>query len=562
MKRLSSKITVLIVNRENSALESILVHLFLFHIFHFQLIQIMAAKYKKPGVYKEEKNASPKSVVAVPTAVPAFVGYTPQAEYQGKSYLNVPIKISSWNEFLAIFCLPKKEREIPQQYSPNYFVVNKPKSQVAVNSFSVALGDYLILPDPSTIYYLFLSVKLFFENGGGEAYIVSVGTYGKVSGRPLGSNDRLINQNVSLNALLIGLSLLKKEPEPTLYVFPDATLLSIDNYATLMQAMLLQCEELGSTMSLLDVQGGNNPSQQNYLQLIENFRNNTGSIGLCYGAAYFPFLGTTVLQPEDLNYTNFFGGDLDQLSELINPKNSDASVTSVFEMINDIHNQSISVSQLNNALLKSSAFYASFFAKVLDFANTLPPSAAMAGLITMNDNVKGVWNSPANIGINQVKDLPIHLNNDQQGPLNVDPLSGKSINVIRSFIGEGVLVWGARTLDGNSQDYRYIAVRRTLIFLEQSCKSAIEAYVFQPNDANTWTAVKSMISNFLTGIWKQGGLAGSIPDDAFSVECGLGTTMTAQDIMDGYMNVSIRVALTHPAEFFVLTFQQEMASSS
>lgn len=522
----------------------------------------MAEKYKTPGVYIDEINAFPNSVVSVPTAIPAFVGYTPQAEYQGKSYLNVPVKITSWNEFLAIFCFPQKARVKQQQYSPNYFVIDENVIQADTSSISFDNRNLSISPDSSTIYYLYLSLLLFYQNGGGDAYIVSVGGYGKAQGGALGAKDPLVNPNVSLDSLLKGLYLLKRESEPTLYVFPDATLLSNENYATLIQAMLLQCEELGSTMSLLDVQGGNNSTQQNYLQLIENFRNSTGSNGLSYGAAYFPFVSTTVLQSEDLNYTNFFGGELDQLAAILNPKNSDPSLTSIFEMIKDINNQSISVNQLNNALLSGSKLYSILFSKVLDLANTLPPSAAMAGLITMNDNVKGVWNSPANIGINQVKDLPIHLNNDQQGPLNVDPVSGKSINVIRSFIGEGVLVWGARTLDGNSQDFRYIAVRRTLIFLEQSCKSAIEAYVFQPNDANTWTAVKSMISSFLTSIWKEGGLAGASPQDAYTVECGLGTTMTSQDILDGYMNISVRVAITHPSEFIVLTFQQKMASSS
>jgi phage tail sheath protein FI len=522
----------------------------------------MTEKHKSAGVYITEQNAFPNSVVSVPTAVPAFVGYTPQAEYQGKSYLNVPVKITSWNEFLAIFCFPQKARGKQQQYSPNYFVTDENVSQADPNSISFANRNFSIYPDPSTIYYLYLSVLIFYQNGGGDAYIVSVGGYGKATGRPLGAKDPLINPNVSLKELLQGLYLLKKESEPTTYVFPESTLLSSDHNATLTQAMLLQCEELGTAMSLLDVPGGRSPDQDNYEQAIEDFRASTGSNGLSYGAAYFPFVNTTVLQTEDLNYTNFFGGDLDQLAEIINPKNSDPSLTSIFEMIKDIHNQSISVNQLNNALLNTSKLYSTISATALELANLLPPSGGMAGVITLNDNAKGVWKSPANVSINSVKDLPIQLNNEQQGPLNQDLGSGKSVNVIRSFIGEGVLVWGARTMDGNSADYQYIAVRRTLIFLEQSCKLAIESYVFQSNDASTWIAVKSMLSSFLTSIWKEGGLAGASPQDAYNVECGLGTTMTSQDILDGYMNASVRVAITHPADFIVLTFRQKMASSS
>ena len=101
-----------------------------------------------------------------------------------------------------------------------------------------------------------------------------------------------------------------------------------------------------------------------------------------------------------------------------------------------------------------------------------------------------------------------------------------------------------------------------MIFLEQSCKLAAQAYVFQPNDKNTWEAVKSMIGSFLTGIWKQGGLQGASAADAFSVDCGLGTTMTGDDILNGLMTVTVKVAVVHPAEFIVLTFQQQMATSS
>jgi phage tail sheath protein FI len=178
------------------------------------------------------------------------------------------------------------------------------------------------------------------------------------------------------------------------------------------------------------------------------------------------------------------------------------------------------------------------------------------------DNQEGVWQAPANTSIVGVASLPIRLSDSQQANLNVDAISGKSINAIRFFNGIGILVWGARTLDGNSLDWRYISVRRTMIMLEQSCKLAAKAYVFQPNDKNTWEAVKAMISSFLISIWKQGGLQGASAADAFSVDCGLGTTMTADDILNVFMNVTIKVAVVRPAEFIVITFQQQMAVSN
>lgn len=149
---------------------------------------------------------------------------------------------------------------------------------------------------------------------------------------------------------------------------------------------------------------------------------------------------------------------------------------------------------------------------------------------------------------------------EQQEDLNVTT-AGKSINAIRSFIGEGVLVWGARTLDGNSLDWRYVNVRRTMIMLEESCRLAAKALVFEPNVANTWVTIKSMIQNFLTGIWKRGGLAGAVPEDAFSVHVGLGETMTPDDILEGILRVTVLVAMVRPAEFIEITFQQQMQKS-
>jgi len=133
--------------------------------------------------------------------------------------------------------------------------------------------------------------------------------------------------------------------------------------------------------------------------------------------------------------------------------------------------------------------------------------------------------------------------------------------VIRTFAGRGIRVWGARTLDGNSQDWRYINVRRSLIMIEQSIKNSVEAYVFEVNTARTWLKVRTSIENFLTEVWKAGTLAGATPSDAFEVGVGLGATMTPVDILEGVMRVSIKVAITRPAEFIELTFEQKMQES-
>ncbi|QSW89340.1 MULTISPECIES: phage tail sheath family protein [Flavobacterium] len=517
-----------------------------------------------PGVYIQELNAFPNSVVAVATAVPAFIGYTPQASYEGKSYVNVPVRITSFSDFQAFFCLP--DPPLPaspsKQYSPEYYLVQQ-KSQPAKGDYMLINGSYYsLVPDPNTIYYLYNSVRLFYENGGGDAYIVSVGSYGAPSGKPGTPGTPIVNPNVQLNDLTNGLSLLLNEPEPTMYICPEATLLSLENNGTLMQQMLLQCTQMQTAMSVFDIIGGDAPDPILYTEDITNFRMNTGSVGLNYGMAYYPFIGTTIMQNTDIDYTNLFGGDVKQLETLLNPPS--APNQSIATIIANIQNPSsgLTVTQNNNALLIASQTYGQIIKHVLNTANILPPSGAMAGVITTTDNAVGPWQAPANTSIVGTASLPIYISESQQANLNVDAVSGKSINAIRKFNGLGILIWGSRTLDGNSQDWRYIPVRRTMIFLEQSCKLATQAYVFQPNDKNTWEAVIAMISSFLTSIWKQGGLQGASASDAFSVACGLGSTMTADDILNGFMNVTVKVAVVHPAEFIVLTFQQQMATSS
>jgi phage tail sheath protein FI len=181
----------------------------------------------------------------------------------------------------------------------------------------------------------------------------------------------------------------------------------------------------------------------------------------------------------------------------------------------------------------------------------------MAGVYTRNDANRGVWNAPANVGLVSVIEPTLQISNKMQDGLNM-PISGLAINAIRNFAGRGTLVWGARTLDGNSNDWRYIQVRRALIYIDQSVQLAINKFVFEPNVAQTWVTLTSMIGSFLRGVWQAGGLMGASPAEAFTVQCGLGSTMTADDVLQGRMIVQISLSMLRPGEFIVLTFQQQM----
>ncbi len=191
----------------------------------------------------------------------------------------------------------------------------------------------------------------------------------------------------------------------------------------------------------------------------------------------------------------------------------------------------------------------------------LYPSASIAGIYARVDNDRGVWKAPANVGVRKVQGLAISLTDALQENLNVDATTGKSINALRTFKGKGTLVWGARTLAGNDNEWRYVPVRRFYNMVEESIKKATEFVVFEPNDAKTWMRVKTMCENFLTRMWQQGALAGAKPADAFFVNVGLGITMTAQDILEGRMNVEIGMAAVRPAEFIILKFSHKLAVS-
>ncbi len=217
--------------------------------------------------------------------------------------------------------------------------------------------------------------------------------------------------------------------------------------------------------------------------------------------------------------------------------------------------------KFNDALLSGFGTYKSLVSKAIESLNQLPPSGAIAGVYAAVDSDRGVWKAPANVSLNSVISPVAKISQEQQADYNVDANAGKSINIIRSFTGKGVLVWGARTLAGNDNEWRYVNVRRFFNFVEESVKKATEQFVFEPNDANTWVRIQAMIENFLTVLWRQGALQGIKPEHAFYVSLGLGKTMTALDILEGRMIIEIGMAAVRPAEFIILRFSHKMAES-
>ena len=495
------------------------------------------SEMKTPGVYVVEKNAFPNSIVEVATAVPAFIGYTEKADRNGTDLTGKPWRIASMAEYERHFGGPPQPKfklkmvDDPARDPPPAADMTGPRLQLS--EFEHKGRTYRLTREPGKAgnrYQMHQAMRHFFQNGGGPCYVVSVGRHGDAASAPdiEAGDDR--------KGLISGLVPLLKEAEPTMVVVPDAVSLPRDGCVAVQAAMLRHCgHDMRNRIAILDVWGGDRDRQDPAGDCIDSFRNDIGDACLDYAAAYYPWVHTSLMQAGDFR-------------------------DSMVEHIGDLSALIAGEFQRDKSLQSTSELCTRIRDEALKLMNLMPPSAAMAGLYTMVDNARGVWKAPANVSMAGVVRPAVEISQADQEDLNVSP-QGKSFNAIRHFVGEGVLVWGARTLAGNSLDWRYINVRRTMIMLEQSCKLAAKAMVFEPNAANTWVTLKSMISNFLTGIWKRGGLAGAVPDEAFSVHVGLGETMTTEDILEGTLRITVLVAITRPAEFIEISFQQRMPTS-
>lgn len=185
---------------------------------------------------------------------------------------------------------------------------------------------------------------------------------------------------------------------------------------------------------------------------------------------------------------------------------------------------------------------------------SIPPSGSMLGIYARSDNTRGVHKAPANEVVRGCVGLECQFNKGEQ-----DILNPKGINLIRSFPGQGIRVWGARTATSNSS-WKYVNVRRLFIFIEESIKANTNWAVFEPNDEVLWVRVQRTISVFLTNLWRNGSLAGTSPEEAFFVNIGR-NTMSQDDIDNGRLICVIGVAPVKPAEFVIFRISQKTADA-
>jgi uncharacterized protein len=179
----------------------------------------------------------------------------------------------------------------------------------------------------------------------------------------------------------------------------------------------------------------------------------------------------------------------------------------------------------------------------------LPSSGHVIGIYARTDNDRGVWKAPANEVVRGITGLTSYYTTGEQ-----DLLNPRGVNAIRRFEGRGIRVWGARTLSSDPE-FRYVNVRRFLIFMEASIDRGTQWVVFEPNAPDTWSRVVDSVTAFLNTQWRAGALFGRKPEDAFYVRCDE-TTMTVDDVQNGRLICDIGVAIVRPAEFVIFRIEQ------
>lgn len=552
--------------------------------------------YKRPGVFVEEISTLPPSVAAVATAIPAFIGYTEKAvDEDGKPLEDVVIRrISTMLEYQDYFGGPlpaKFELKVDPSSNAGYQFKRK----------SWGDGEASLLHS----HLLYYALRLYFDNGGGSCYIVSVDRY--LDGQNL--------KDVAPDKIKAGIEAIAKEDEPTLIVLADGLQLGVEDYGVRCQEVLAQCNTLKDRFGIFDLPEDDSEAAK--------FRMDIGNNYLSYGSVYTPYLQTSLAyayREKDVNVSAMlkqkespgdglkfsYIGFTDQeprveIKAKVDKEELQFEVIGTTLTINGLPvepGQEMSSNDLVGEWNTWRGDKGSFVLSVLDKDKTvqagnhnlkspsdltlsaikegytqhynafkkllakkrivLPPSPAMAGAYASVDRDRGVWKAPANVSLASVIAPIRKITDEEQDRLNVDPTSGKSINAIRSFAGKGTMVWGSRTLAGNDNEWRYVPVRRLFIFIEESLQKATSFAVFEPNNTPTWLKVKAMAESFLYNLWQRGALAGSTPELAYFVNVGLGKTMTPQDILEGRLIIEIGIAAVRPAEFIILRFMHKL----
>lgn len=461
-----------------------------------------------------DRPSLPPPVAEVATAVPAFVGYTETATRSTPGDLSgQPTRIDSLAAFEALFGT----------------------SSCHINDVVVDDTGHFVSARLAARYVLHASLVLFFANGGKVCWVVSVGSAAE------SAPDR--------QRLLAGLARLAASAEPTLLLCPDAARLASRDLACVQHAMLSQCRSLQSRFAVLETRLDD--------PLARAFRAHIGQEALSEGAAYTPWL---LLRHNHCPDYAALRGKLRRRGKPVSwhDLTHDAAVLAHLQALDHAIDTAAptEVAPLQVWLETHCEAYRSVLSGVLATPVACPPGGAVAGVYAAMDAQHGVWRAPANVLIAGVTAPAVALDAGQASALMVDGCAGKSVNVIRTVAGRGVMVWGARTLAGQNNAWRYVSVRRFALQLQASLQQAIAWVLAEPNDAATWALVRRQVGNYLRQKWQDGALMGASPDQAYLVRCGPNQTMTALDVREGRLVLDVGVAVLRPGEFTLLRLVQ------
>ena len=547
------------------------------------------ALYKTPGVYIEEISTLPPSVAEVATAIPAFIGYT--AGGADDTVDPVVSRIETMLDFITTFGGPR----------PVKFTVNAP---------AVVGGDPSVaMVAPTSAFILYYAVSHYFKNGGGPCYVVSIGNYKSTPKKArfsLGLTALEKEDEPTLLVLTEAASLLSSTDYYALSGEALAQCKKLGDRFTILDVYAGDVTQFRNDANLsanlmygaayhpylqtsiaweyadkdIDIVratpknvtgnlpiGGANGIVVSYTGL----PGATPQVGITFGAANATpsfSVAAGVLTISGVNgrtaadvvtaWVAFKKANAASGFDIAQAGDGSAAIAAA-----DVPKAAVPLPPgAADTLATIRASETSLYNKASTLLDSqylvLPPSAAIAGIYARVDREQGVWKAPGNVGVLATIGPVKKITNDDQDNLNVDATAGKSINAIRAFTGKGTLVWGARTLAGNDNEWRYVSVRRLFIMIEESARNATGFAVFEANDSTTWLKVKAMIESYLYGLWERGALAGSKPESAYFVHVGLGSTMTPQDVLEGRMIVEIGIAAVRPAEFIVLRFSHKL----
>jgi phage tail sheath protein FI len=503
--------------------------------------------YLSPGVYVEEVSSGSKPIEGVGTAVAAFVGF---AE---KGPVNRPTMVTNWTQFTSNF------------------------------------GAFI----PGS--YLAHSVYAYFLNGGGTAYVVRIGANGDGDGAKPARAELLPAPGEGGGALK-GYAIQALEAgsagDQISVEIADASEPSDDTFKLIVKQNGREAEVFDN---LSTRKGANNVvtkvKAESKLITIEETKGSgalaappRGSYALSGGEA--PSAAALDVDPNDYvgsaaDRTGFAGLEaVDEVTMLAVP---DLAAALQQEMISLEQFKSVQLAMIAHcelmadrvAILDSppglnaqqvkewrvdDAGYDSKYAtlywpwlKIMDplsgAPTFMPPSGTLAGIWARNDDTRGVHKAPANEVCRGVISLETNITKGEH-----DQLNPVAVNCVRSFPGQGIRVWGARTLSSDPE-WRYLNVRRLFNYVEESILSGTNWVVFEPNDYKLWDSVKRTVEAFLRRVWRDGALFGQTSAEAFFVKCDAENN-PAENRDVGILTVEIGIAPVKPAEFVVFRISQ------